>query len=271
MNLNKNVMKSTTSNTHPRRKGLKNAVKGITFSTMVAGALILTSCNMETSNNADQATQGGDMNANYVTQTSETQDRMTPEMAIKMLKEGNARFTADEMINRDLMAQVKQTGSGQYPFAAVVSCIDSRIPTEIVFDQGVGDIFNARVAGNFVNTDILGSLEFATKVAGSKAVVVMGHTECGAVKGACDNVELGNLTPMLANIMPAVEGVTDITENRNSKNAAFVQKVADLNVELTIDRIMSDSQILREMYENGEIAIVGAMYDVHTGKVSFMD
>jgi carbonic anhydrase len=196
---------------------------------------------------------------------------MTPEQALQMLKEGNTRFTSDNMIHRDLLAQVDQTGSGQYPFAAVVSCIDSRIPTEIVFDQGVGDIFNARVAGNFVNTDILGSLEFAAKVAGSKAIIVMGHTECGAVKGACDNVKLGNLTPMLANILPAVEGVTDVPGERSSGNAEFVQQVADLNVELTIDKIMSDSEILKEMYDNGELAIVGAMYDVHSGKVTFMN
>jgi carbonic anhydrase len=206
-----------------------------------------------------------------VTQTSESQSKITPEQAVAMLKEGNERFTSETMINRDLMEQVKQTGSGQYPFAAVVSCLDSRIPTEMVFDQGVGDIFNARIAGNFVNTDILGSLEFATKVAGSKAIIVMGHTECGAVKGACDHVELGNLTATLSNILPAVEGVTDITENRTSKNAEFVQKVADLNVELTIEKIKSDSEILNKMYKNGEIAIVGAMYDVHTGKVTFMD
>jgi len=206
-----------------------------------------------------------------VTQTSESQSKITPEQAVAMLKEGNERFTSETMINRDLLEQVKQTGGGQYPFAAVVSCLDSRIPTEMVFDQGVGDIFNARIAGNFVNTDILGSLEFATKVAGSKAIIVMGHTECGAVKGACDHVELGNLTATLSNILPAVEGVTDITENRTSKNAEFVQKVADLNVELTIEKIKSDSEILNEMYKNGEIAIVGAMYDVHTGKVTFMN
>lgn len=264
-------MKTLIKNTNRVRPQTKNFIKGIILSTVVIGATTLTSCNMENSGNTGQASGSEMAGSDYITQSSESQAKMTPEKAIRMLKEGNARFTGETMINRDLIGQVKQTGEGQYPFAAVVSCIDSRIPTEIVFDQGVGDIFNARVAGNFVNTDILGSLEFATKVAGSKAVVVMGHTECGAVKGACDNVELGNLTPMLANIMPAVEGVTDITENRSSKNAEFVQKVADLNVELTIDKIMSDSEILREMHENGEIAIVGAMYDVHTGKVTFMN
>jgi carbonic anhydrase len=206
----------------------------------------------------------------YKTQTAESQAKMTPEKAVKMLKEGNKRFVSDEMINRDLLAQVEQTSTGQYPFAAVVSCIDSRIPTEIVFDQGVGDIFNARIAGNFVNDDILGSLEFACKVAGSKTIVVMGHTECGAVKGACDNVKLGNLTGMLDKIQPAIDAVTDIKENRNSSNKEFVQKVADMNVELTIEKIKSDSPVLKEMYDNGEISIVGAMYDVHSGEVTFM-
>lgn len=230
--------------------------------------VVLTSCTPQKPKSAENDAVA---KSETVTQTSESQSEVTPEQAISMLKEGNERFISETMVNRDLIAQVKQTGSGQYPFAAVVSCIDSRIPTEIVLDQGVGDIFNARIAGNFVNTDILGSLEFATKVAGSKVIVVMGHTECGAVKGACDHVEMGNLTSTLANIMPAVEGVTEITENRTSKNAEFVQKVSDLNVELTINKIMSDSEILNEMYQNGEIAIVGAMYDVHTGKVTFME
>lgn len=234
---------------------------------LMAG-VVLTSCSPQKQKNAEN---DAEVKSETVTQTSESQSKITPGQAIDMLKEGNERFISESMVNRDLIAQVKQTGGGQYPFAAVVSCIDSRIPTEIVFDQGVGDIFNARIAGNFVNTDILGSLEFATKVAGSKAIVVLGHTECGAVKGACDHVEMGNLTSTLANIMPAVEGVTEITENRTSKNAEFVQKVSDLNVELTIKKIMSDSEILNEMYENGEIAIVGAMYDVHTGKVTFME
>ncbi len=206
----------------------------------------------------------------YITQTAASQAEITPEKAVKMLKEGNKRFVKEDMLNRDLLAQVDQTATGQYPFAAVVSCIDSRIPTEIVFDQGVGDIFNARIAGNFVNDDILGSLEFACKVAGSKTIVVMGHTECGAVKGACDNVKLGNLTGMLEHIQPAIDAVTDIKENRNSGNKEFVQKVADMNVELTMEKIKTDSPVLKEMYDNGEISIVGAMYDVHSGEVTFM-
>ena len=230
-------------------------------------SLTFISCNMEIKSDHSQPTQP--QADTYVTQTSSTQSSMTPAMAIDQLKEGNTRFVNDEMLNRDLMTQVKETSTGQYPFAAVVSCIDSRIPTEIVFDQGVGDIFNARIAGNFVNQDILGSLEFACKVAGAKTIVVLGHTECGAVKGACDNVKLGNLTATLSNIEPAVLAVTEITENRTSSNKEFVQKVADMNVELTVENIRTNSEVLREMLDNGEISIVGAMYDVHTGEVTF--
>ena len=173
-----------------------------------------------------------------ITQTSESQSDMTPSQAIGMLKEGNTRFTRSAPVSRDYQSQVADTAGGQYPFAAVVSCIDSRIPTEIIFDQGIGDIFNARIAGNFVNEDILGSLEFACKVAGAKAIVVMGHTSCGAIKGACDKAELGNLTQMLEKIMPAVDAVeTAEGTDRSSANAAFVDAVAAKNVELTLVKI----------------------------------
>jgi carbonic anhydrase len=245
------------------------SLRQLSITALILGILVLSSCNMESSKSAGSLQDSG--TSDYVTQTSSSQAQITPLKAVEMLKEGNERFVNDQMINRDLLSQVKQTGSGQYPFAAIVSCIDSRIPTEMVFDQGIGDVFNARIAGNFVNTDILGSLEFAAKVAGSKTIVVMGHTQCGAVKGACDHVKLGNLTPMLENIEPALNAVTDITEDRNSKNADFVQAVADANVTLTIAKIKSDSEILNEMYENGEISIVGAMYDVSSGKVTFVD
>jgi carbonic anhydrase len=264
-----NVMRTGNRFSSLIRLALQGQQRGIILSTIILVAITLTSCNMESTDSKGQIS--GNESQGYITHTDASQAKMTPEMAIATLKEGNARFAEESMVDRDLIAQVKQTGSGQYPFAAIVSCIDSRIPTEIVFDQGVGDIFNARIAGNFVNTDILGSLEFATKVAGSRAIVVLGHTECGAVKGACDNVKLGNLTATLEHIMPAVEGVTGISGERNSKNAEFVQQVADLNVELTIEKIKSDSDIIREMYENGEVAIVGAMYDVHSGKVTFMN
>ena len=187
-----------------------------------------------------------------------------------MLKQGNARFTAGSSSNRDYQSQVSQTAAGQYPLAAVVSCIDSRIPTEIVFDQGIGDIFNARIAGNFVNEDILGSLEFACKVAGAKAIVVMGHTSCGAIKGACDKAELGNLTQLLEKITPAVDAVeTPEGADRSSANAAFVDAVAAKNVEFTLAKIRENSSVLNEMLEANEIEIIGAMYDVASGKVSF--
>lgn len=206
-----------------------------------------------------------------ITQTSETQANITLATAVQMLQEGNMRFTTGNPVNRDLHSQIEQTATGQYPFAAIVSCIDSRIPTEIVFDQGIGDIFNARIAGNFINADILGSLEFACKLAGSKVIVVMGHTSCGAVKGACDHAKLGNLTQMLDKIMPAVNAVsTPEGTDRSSGNLDFVNKVAVKNVELTIQDIKAQSPVLNEMYENDEIDIVGAMYDVKTGNVSFM-
>ena len=207
--------------------------------------------------------------SNQNTQTTHTQSMMTPEMATKMLIDGNARFIEGNPLNRDLHAQVKETATGQYPFATVVSCIDSRIPTEVIFDQGIGDIFNARVAGNFVNEDILGSLEFACKLAGSKVIVVMGHTSCGAVKGACDHAELGNLTQMLKKITPAVDAIETAPDvDRSSKNLDFVNKVAEKNVELTIENIKSHSPVLNEMLQNNEIKIVGAMYDVTTGMVT---
>lgn len=210
-------------------------------------------------------------NMNMQTQTADSQAALSPAMAVALLKDGNKRFLDGNTLNRNLHQQVADTASGQYPFAAVVSCIDSRIPTEVVFDQGIGDIFNARVAGNFVNEDILGSLEFACKLAGSKVIVVMGHTSCGAVKGACDHAELGNLTQMLDKIMPAVDGTSTAEgEARNSSNGDFVNRVAVKNVELTIANLKSMSPVLNEMFENGEIDVVGAMYDVKDGSVSFL-
>lgn len=205
------------------------------------------------------------------TQTAESQSSITPSQAIEMLKQGNVRFTSGSTTSRDYQSQVSQTAGGQYPVAAVVSCIDSRIPTEIVFDQGIGDVFNARIAGNFVNEDILGSLEFACKVAGAKAIVVMGHTSCGAIKGACDKAELGNLTQMLEKITPAVDAIhTPEGADRSSANAEFVDAVAAKNVELTLAKIKENSPVLKEMIEANEIEIIGAMYDVANGKVSFL-
>ena len=209
---------------------------------------------------------------NAATLTPEIQASITPAMAKDLLKKGNELFVAGERIERSLLSQVEQTASGQYPHSVVLSCIDSRVPTEIVFNQGVGDIFNARVAGNIVNEDVLGSIEYGCKVAGSKLVVVMGHTSCGAVKGACDHVELGNITALLSKITPAVKAVeTPDGADRSSKNIDFVNSVSKRNVELTIEQMKKDSPLLAEMDANGEIAIVGAMYDVKTGAVTFYD
>lgn len=205
--------------------------------------------------------------------TKETQALMTPEKSIEALKEGNERFQNNFSADRDLLEQVKDTTLGQFPFATVLSCIDSRIPVEMVFDQGIGDLFSVRIAGNFINDDILGSMEFACKLAGSKVVVVLGHTSCGAVKGACDGAELGKLTGMLNKIKPAVNAVvhpTNATE-RTSANIDFVNEVAAKNVDFSIEGIRSGSEVLAEMERNGEIAIIGAMYDVATGKVTFYE
>ena len=204
----------------------------------------------------------------YTTMDKSAQSLMTADKAISALKDGNKRFVAGTMLQRDLMKQVKATGYGQYPLATIVSCIDSRAGPEIVFDQGIGDVFSARVAGNFVNEDILGSLEFASKAAGSKVIVVLGHTSCGAIKGACDDVVLGNLTGMLAKIKPAVSEVS-LSGDRSSKNDAFVQMVAEANVKRTVNDIKVKSPVLKAMADAGEIKIVGAMLDVKTGVVTW--
>ena len=206
-------------------------------------------------------------------QTKETQALMTPQKSLDYLKNGNIRFQKNLKANRDLIEQVKDTSTGQFPFATILSCIDSRVSSELIFDQGIGDIFSVRIAGNFVNPDILGSMEFACKLAGTKLIVVLGHTACGAVKGACDDAKLGNLTGMLAKIKPAVEAVTEPQDNnlRNSSNSDFVNNVATKNVQLTIDNIINESDVLSEMQKNGELKIVGAMYDIHTGAVSFYE
>lgn len=203
--------------------------------------------------------------------TKETQDSLTPRMALEILQEGNARFIKNLKAQRDLLAQVNATRDGQWPFATVLSCIDSRTSAELVFDQGLGDIFSVRIAGNIVNTDILGSMEFACKVAGSKLIVVLGHTKCGAVKGACDHVEMGNLTELLSKLQPAVyaESETTAADRRNSKNAKFVENVATINVKRTVKSIIERSFILEEMLNSGAIGIVGAMYNIDTGKVEF--
>ena len=199
------------------------------------------------------------------------QDAVTPDMVLKRFQSGNTRFVAGKPRPQKHLNNVKATAAGQYPMASVVSCIDSRAPAEMVFDQGIGDLFNARVAGNIVNEDILGSLEFAHKLAGAKLLVVMGHTSCGAIKGACDDAKMGNLTGLLGKIKPAVSAVTADIKDRTSKNYTYVEMVAENNVRLTVEMIRDKSTILREMEQKGEIKIVGAMYDIKTGKVSWYD
>ncbi|MDG1804721.1 carbonic anhydrase family protein [Flavicella sp.] len=198
-------------------------------------------------------------------QTKETQQLFTPESVIETLKTGNERFVANNKLNRDLNNQVSDTSGGQFPFAVVLSCIDSRVPAEIIFDQGIGDIFSVRVAGNVVNEDVLGSIEYGCKVAGSKSVVVLGHTKCGAVTAACKHVELGNITALLSKIQPAVSKV-----NKQEVTAESIEETAITNVELSVEQIKAESTILAEMEKNGEINIVGASYDVATGKVTFI-
>lgn len=201
--------------------------------------------------------------------TEEIQNKITPDEALQRLKEGNARFVANRMVERDLLHQVAATGEGQYPFAIVLGCVDSRVPPEVIFDQGIGDIFSARIAGNFVNEDILGSMEFATKVTGAKLILVLGHTQCGAIMGAIDDAQLGNLTGMLAKLKPAVKSVSTSNEVQCSIDQEFVQAVTEKNVELTLDAIREKSHVLKEMLDAGEIKLAGGVYDVQTGKVSF--
>ncbi|NBB22782.1 carbonic anhydrase [Runella sp. CRIBMP] len=203
--------------------------------------------------------------------SKETQSNLTPRKALQILKEGNERFIHNLKVQRDLLEQVNDTREGQWPFAIVLSCIDSRTSAELIFDQGLGDIFSVRIAGNIVNTDILGSMEFACKLAGSKLIVVLGHTKCGAVKGACDHVEMGNLTELLAKLQPAVYQENETKENRNSNNKTFVENVATINVKRNVRNIIERSFILEQLVENGQIGVVGAMYNVETGEVEFYD
>jgi carbonic anhydrase len=203
--------------------------------------------------------------------TKETQENLTPRMALDTLKQGNHRFIKNLKAQRDLLGQVNDTREGQFPFATILSCIDSRTSAELIFDQGLGDIFSVRIAGNIVNTDIIGSMEFACKVAGSKLIVILGHTNCGAVKGACDHVEMGNLTELLSKLQPAVYQEKITTENRTSSNKEFVENVAAINVRRSAEQIIERSYILEQMLEKGEIGVVGGMYNVKNGEVEFYD
>jgi len=205
------------------------------------------------------------------THTRDTQATITPERALEFLKEGNDRFVRNLKANRNLLEQVNETRDGQWPFATILSCIDSRTSAELVFDQGLGDIFSIRMAGNVLSDAVLGSMEFGCKLAGSRLLVILGHTSCGAIKGACDNIQLGNLTTLLNLIQPSVYFERTVTENRTSSNQEFVDKVARIQVRRTVEGVIERSMVLREMIEKGEIGLVGAMYDIGTGSVSFFN
>lgn len=203
--------------------------------------------------------------------TKETQDKVTPEMALNYLKEGNARFLSNLKVSRNLLKQVNQTSEGQFPFAAVLSCIDSRTSAELIFDQGLGDIFSIRIAGNVLNDDILGSMEYSCGVANSKIIVVLGHTKCGAIISACSNYKGGFLTGLLSKINPAIELEKLTKDNRNGDNLTYVNNVSEINVHLTMAQIRKQSSILRNLEKEGKILIVGGHYDIDTGAVSFFE
>ncbi len=233
---------------------------------------ILTACNQEKMTSEESKGSNADSSNSVATGevlTEEQQNALTPDAVIKILNEGNDRFMKNELTRRNHAEQIRKSAKAQFPKAIVLSCVDSRIPVEDVFDLGIGDLFVARVAGNFVNEDILGSMEFACKVSGAKLVLVMGHENCGAIKAAVDDVKLGNITPMLQNIKPAVNDVAYEGE-RNSKNQAFVHMVSERNVRNNIDQIRNNSPILKEMEDKGEIKIVGAVYDMDNGNVAWL-
>jgi len=246
------------------------------FSTILIALLFFMACNNKGQNKEQiksiQSEHSAESMVGIVEDvlTKSEQDALSPEKVIQSLKEGNGRFMQNDLTARNHSAQVRKSVKAQYPKAIVLSCVDSRVPVEDVFDRGIGDIFVARVAGNFVNEDILGSMEFACKVSGSKLILVMGHEYCGAVKAAVDNVKLGNITPMLAKIRPAIESI-EYEGERTSKNKEFVHMASESNVLNTIEKIRSDSPILKEMEDNGEIMIVGAIYDMENGRVDFLN
>jgi carbonic anhydrase len=205
------------------------------------------------------------------TLNKEMQEKITPQQALEILKEGNKRFVDNLKLHRNLLEQVNETSDGQHPFAVILSCIDSRTSAELIFDQGLGDVFSVRIAGKYINEDILGSMEFALQGAGARFILVLGHTKCGAIKGACDHVEMGHLSTLLSKIKPAVNDETATKENRSSGNATFVENVAKINVERNVQEILNRSNILREMVNEGKVGIAGAMYDVSSGRVEFYE
>jgi carbonic anhydrase len=236
----------------PDNGGRRRWIKaGISVATLVAGTPFM----------------AGDLEAAALSEAQ--RNALTPDKIIEMMKAGNERFRSGKMKEHDYLAQKRASASGQYPAAIVLSCIDSRAPAEIILDMGIGDTFNARIAGNIVNQDILGSMEFACAVAGAKVILVMGHTACGAIKGAIDNVQLGNLTGLLQKVQPAIEA-TQYSGQRTSKNEEFVDAVARSNVEQAISVIRKQSQILADLESKGQIKLAGSMYDIQNGKVTFL-
>ena len=205
------------------------------------------------------------------TLTKVIQQNLTPEQALDLLKEGNKRFVNNIKANRDLLEQVNETSAGQYPFATILSCIDSRTSAELIFDQGLGDIFSIRIAGNVLNDDVIGSMEFGCKLAGSKLLLVLGHTRCGAVTGACNQVQLGKLTALLEKIKPAIDQETETKTERNGKNQTFLRHVTENNIHLAVKEVHEQSPILAEMENKGEIKIIGGLYDVDNGGVIFYE
>lgn len=203
------------------------------------------------------------------TLTKDMQEQITPDMAVDLLVEGNIRFINNLKANRNLLEQVNETSDGQHPFAVILSCIDSRTSAELIFDQGLGDIFSIRIAGNIINEDILGSMEFACKLSGSKIIVVLGHTACGAIKGACDHIEMGNLTTLLSKIQPAIEEEDTVEQERTSANSVFVEKVTIINIKRVMKEIVERSPIIKEMLDTDKIKLVGGLHDIETGQVTF--
>lgn len=205
------------------------------------------------------------------THSKDTQESITPDLAFQLLIDGNDRFVNNLKAHRNLLEQVNETKEGQFPIATILSCIDSRTSAELIFDQGLGDIFSIRIAGNILNDDILGSMEFATKIMGTKIILVLGHTRCGAIVGACDNIKFGKLTTLLDKVQPAIALESKTTSNRNGNNEQFVNNVTEINVHLIMQKIQDDSDIIRELLEQGQLKIVGGVYDVETGKVTFFE
>ncbi len=246
------------------------------FYLIIPMVLLISSCNNDPGQqvNAKDSLQIELMNEVPLVEkvlTKEEQAQLTSDAVLQMLKDGNDRFTSDNLTVRLHSAQVRAAVKGQYPSAVILSCLDSRIPVEDVFDKGIGDLFVARVAGNIVNEDILGSMEYGCKVSGAKLIVVIGHTECGAVKSAIDNVQLGNITALLSKIKPAVDSTQSFSTEKTSGNKDYVDAVCKKNVQLTITNIIQQSEILKDMEQKREIKIIGAVYNMATGKVSFME